>query len=175
MEELLDPRTVGEILALIERHGYFFVLLGAMLQSVGLPVPAQTILLTAGVMAGQGVLDPFYAIGFGVSGAVAGSQIGYLIGRKGGRPFVLKWGKYIGATDERLDRAEGFFKKHGRRAVLAARFIPVLKTFGYLAAGVVRMPRGIFFRYDMLGTSVWAAVSVLAGYLVSGSVMAFVE
>lgn len=175
MEGLLDPRTVGEILALIERYGYFFVLLGAMLQSVGLPLPAQTVLLTAGVMAGQGILDPFYAIAFGASGAILGSQLGYLIGRKGGHPFVLRWGRYVGATEGRLDRAEGFFKEHGRRAVFAARFVPVLKTFGYLAAGVVRMPRGIFFRYDLLGTTVWAAVSVLAGFFISESVMSFVE
>ncbi len=146
-----------------------------MLQSVGVPLPAQTILLTAGVMAGQGILDPFYAAAFGVSGAVLGSQIGYLIGRKGGRPFVLKWGRYIGVTAERLDRAEGLFGKYERRAVFAARFVPVLKTFGYLVAGIIRMPYAAFFRYDLLGTTVWASVSILAGYLVSGSVMSFVE
>lgn len=145
-----------------------------MLQSVGLPLPAQTILLTAGVMAGQGILDPFYAA-FGVSGAVLGSQIGYLIGRKGGRPFVLKWGRYIGVTAGRLDRAEGIFEKYERRAVFAARFVPVLKTFGYLVAGIIRMPRGVFLRYDLFGTTVWAAVSILAGYLISESVLSLVE
>ncbi len=146
-----------------------------MLQSVGLPLPAQTILLTAGVMAGQGVLDPFYAAAFGVSGAVLGSQIGYLIGRKGGRPFVLRWGKYLGATEERLDRAEGVFEKYERRAVFIARFVPILKTFGYLVAGIIRMPHGVFLRYDLLGTTVWVAVSILAGYLISESVLSLIE
>ncbi|MBA2691051.1 MAG: DedA family protein [Rubrobacter sp.] len=175
MEGLLDPRTVGEILALIERYGYFFVLIGAMLQSVGLPLPAQTVLITAGVMAGQGILDPFLAAAVGISGAVLGSQLGYFIGRKGGRPFVLRWGRHLGATEERLDRAEGFFRKHERRAVFAARFVPVLKTFGYLAAGVIKMPHAIFFRYDLLGTTVWAAASILAGYFVSEAVMSLIE
>lgn len=174
MEELIDPRTVREILGLIERYGYLFVLLGPMLQGVGLPLPAQTILLTAGVMAGQEILNPFYAVAFGLAGAMAGSQVGYLIGRKGGRPFVLRWGKYVRLTKERLDRAEEFFEKYERRAVLVARFIPFLKTFGYLAAGVSRMPHGTFFGYDLLGTSVWVAVSVFAGYIVSEGVLAFV-
>ncbi|MDQ3509614.1 MAG: DedA family protein [Actinomycetota bacterium] len=146
-----------------------------MLQSVGLPLPAQTVLLTAGVMAGQGILDPFFAMAFGVSGAILGSQAGYLIGRKGGRPFVLRWGKYPGATEERLDRAEEFFGKHGRRAVFVARFVPVLKTFGYLVAGVIKMPHAVFFRYDLLGTTLWAAVSILAGDLISESVMSLIE
>jgi membrane protein DedA with SNARE-associated domain len=175
IEGILDPGTVAEILALIERYGYLFVLFGAMLQSVGLPLPAQTILLTAGVMAGQGILDPVYAAAFGVAGAVLGSQLGYFIGRKGGRPFVLKWGRYVGVTEERLDRAESLFRKHERRAVFVARFVPVLKTFGYLAAGVIKMPRGLFLRYDLLGTSVWAASSVLAGHLVSESVISLIE
>lgn len=175
MPELLDPQTISEVLALIEKYGYFFVLFGTMLQSVGLPLPAQTVLLTAGVMAGQGILDPLYAVAFGLLGAIIGSQIGYFVGRKGGRPFVLRWGKYVGATEERLDKAEKFFGKYDRRAVLVARFIPFLKTFGYLAAGIGRMPRGAFFGYDLLGTAVWASVSVFAGYLISESVMSFVE
>lgn len=146
-----------------------------MLQSVGLPLPAQTVLVTAGVMAGQGILDPFLAIAFGVSGAILGSQIGYFIGRKGGRPFVLRWGKYLGATEERLDRAEGLFRKYERRAVFIARFVPVLKTFGYIAAGVIKMPHAIFFRYDLLGTTIWASLSILAGYLLSEAVMSLIE
>lgn len=146
-----------------------------MLQSVGLPMPAQIIILTAGVMAGQGILDPFLAAAFGISGAVVGSQVGYLIGRKGGRPSVLRWGKYLRVTEARLDRAEELFRKYERRAIFVARFVPVLKTFGYLVAGIIKMPRGVFFRYDLLGTTAWVAVSILAGYLVSESVMTIIE
>lgn len=146
-----------------------------MFQSVGLPLPAQTVLLTAGVMAGQGILDPFFAAAFGVFGAVLGSQIGYLIGRKGGRPFVLGWGKYLGVTGERLDRAEALFRRYERRAVFVARFVPVLKTFGYIAAGLIKMPHAVFFRYDLFGTLLWASLSILAGYLLSEGVMSLIE
>lgn len=173
MEDLLDPRTIGAVLDLIGSYGYLFVLFGTMLQGAGLPLPAQTVLLTAGVMAGQGVLDPFYAALFGLAGALLGSQAGYLAGRKGGRPFALR--RVPGVTEARLDRVERLFRRYGGRAVLFARFVPVLKTFGYLAAGISRMPRGAFFRYDLLGTAVWVVLSVSAGYLVSESVMALVE
>ena len=175
MTDLLDTETIGEVLVLIERYGYLFVLFGALLQSIGLPLPAQTILITAGVMAGQGILDPIYAIMFGLVGALAGSQIGYLVGRRGGRPFLLRWGRYIGLTRERLDYSEKFFSRRQRRVILTARFIPVLKTFGYLVAGLNRMPRGTFLRYDVIGSSIWVAASVLLGYFISGSIMSLVE
>lgn len=175
MENLLDPRTVNEILVLIERYGFIFVFFCTLLQSVGLPLPAQTVLITAGVMVGQGLSDPLYIVGFGLAGALLGSQIGYSVGSRGGRTFVLRWGRYVGITPERLERAEKLFGSRARRTVLIARFVPVLKTFGYLVAGIVLMPRAAFFRYDFLGTTVWVVASVGAGFLLSESVMAFVE
>lgn len=175
MEDLLDPQTVREVLALIERYGYLFVLFSTLLQSIGLPIPAQTILFTAGVMAGQEILDPMYAAAFGLAGALLGSQIGYSAGSRGGRPFVLRWGHYVRITPERLNYAEKLFKGHARRTVLVARFVPVLKTFGYLTAGISRMPRTTFFRYDFLGTAAWVTVSVLTGYFVSEGVESFIE
>lgn len=171
MERFLDPQAISLALEAIESYGYVFIVLGAMLQGVGLPLPAQTILVTAGVMVGQGILNPYYAILFGLVGAIAGSQVGYFVGRRGGRPFVLKVGKYVGITPVRLDQAEHFFDHHGQRAVLVARFIPVLKTFGYIAAGLVKMPYAVFLRNDVTGTAVWTIGSVLLGMILSVSVM----
>ncbi len=175
MEKLIDPQTVNEILVLIELYGFVVVFFFTLLQSVGLPLPAQTVLITAGVMVGQGLGDPLYIVGFGLAGALLGSQIGYSVGSRGGRTFVLRWGRYIFITPERLERAEKLFGNRAERTVLIARFVPVLKTFGYLVAGIVLMPRIAFFRSDLLGTVVWVVASVGAGYLVSESVMAFVE
>lgn len=174
MDRFFDPQTISVVIDAIESYGYLIIVFGAMLQGVGLPLPAQTILVTAGVMAGQDVLNPYYAVLFGLVGAVAGSQAGYLIGRRGGRPFVLKVGRFVGVTPARLDRAENFFDHHGHRAVLVARFIPVLKTFGYVASGMVKMPYQIFLRNDFIGTSVWTVGSVLLGMAISASVMSVV-
>lgn len=175
LERFFDPQTIAAVLGAIESYGYFIVVFGAMLQGVGLPLPAQTILVTAGVMAGQGILNPYYAVIFGLIGALAGSQMGYLIGRRGGRPFVLKIGRFIGVTPARLDRAEHFFDHHGQRAVLVARFIPIVKTFGYIAAGLVKMPHPVFLRNDVIGTTVWTVGSVLLGIAVSASVMSVIS
>lgn len=175
MEGLLDPQIVDGALRLLERYGYLFLVLGTLLQGVGLPLPAQTILVTAGVLIGQDLLEPLPTVAFGMAGALTGSQLGYAAGRRGGRPSVLRWGRLLGLTAGRLDRAEKYFRGREKGAILAARFVPVLKTFGYLAAGVSRTPYTVFIRYDLLGTLLWVVASLLVGYLASESVMALVE
>src|SRR5215212_4228360 len=74
----------------------------------GVPLPGETILLASGVLAQQGHLGVEDAIVFGILGAVVGDQLGYWAGREGGRPFVLKWGRYVFISPERLTRAEAF-------------------------------------------------------------------
>src|SRR3954470_9116129 len=98
--------TVDQILSLIAQYGYLLVFLGVMLESVGIPLPGEIILIAAGVMVQQGHLDLGDAIVFGILGAVIGGQLGYWVGREGGRPFVLRWGHYALLTPERLARAE---------------------------------------------------------------------
>ena len=75
-------------------------------------------------------------------GAVIGNQMGYWIGRSGGRPFVLRWGRYALITPERLGHAEAFFARHGGSAVFLARFVVDPRIFGALVAGTSRMPWG---------------------------------
>src|SRR5215203_4012588 len=109
---------MDRVLSLIEHYGYLVVLFGVMLESTGVPLPGETILLAAGVLAQQGHLHLGYSIAFGILGAVLGDQIGYWVGREGGRPFVLRWGRYVWITPERLGRAEAFFTRHGGKAVV---------------------------------------------------------
>src|SRR5215210_5771097 len=110
-----------------------------MAESAGLPLPGETILLASGVLVQRGSLDLPYVLLFGILGAVLGDQIGYWVGRRGGRPFVLRWGRYIRITPERLARAEVFFERHGGKAVFLARFFSGLRVFGALVAGISRM------------------------------------
>lgn len=162
--------AVDQILALIGQYGYLVVLLGVMAESAGAPIPGETILIAAGVLAHQGTLDLTNAIAFGVIGAVVGDQIGYWAGRKGGRPFVLRWGRRVGITPEHLARSERFFARHGGKAVFMARFVGILRVFGALTAGVSRMRWGTFLLYNVLGGAVWATAAVLAGYLLGRSI-----
>jgi membrane protein DedA with SNARE-associated domain/membrane-associated phospholipid phosphatase len=165
---------MDRILALIEHYGYLVVFFGVMLESTGVPLPGETILLAAGVLVQRGHLDLGDTIAFGIAGAVVGDQIGYWVGREGGRPFVLRWGRYLFITPERLGRAEAFFERHGGKAVFLARFFSGLRVFGALVAGISRMRWATFLIYNALGGAVWATAVVLLGYFL-GSSLSLVE
>jgi membrane protein DedA with SNARE-associated domain len=162
--------TLDGLPDLIGRYGYLAVFFGVMLESSGVPLPGETVLLLSGALAHRGVLGFGDAVVFGVLGAVVGDQIGYWAGRLGGRPFVLRWGRYVLVTPERLGHAEAFFDRHGGRAVFRARFVAGLRVFGALVAGTSRMPWGRFAIYNVLGGAVWATAAVSVGYFLWASI-----
>jgi undecaprenyl-diphosphatase len=158
------------VVSFVAQYGYLVVFLGVMLESAGLPLPGETVLLVSGILAHQGALELGDAVAFGTLGAVVGDQIDYWVGRKGGRGVVLRWGRYVLITPERLMRAELFFAHHGGKTVFLARFVAGLRIFGALVAGISRMHWSTFFLYNALGGTLWATASVLAGYLLWRSV-----
>ena len=162
--------VLGDLLHLIGRYGYLVVFFGVMLESVGVPLPGETILIAAGALVHRGLLDFGDTLFFGIFGAVVGSQIGYWVGRFGGRPFVVRWGRYVLITPERLGHAEAFFARHGGSAVFLARFVAGLRVFGALVAGTSRMPWGKFTLYSLLGGIVWAAAAVSLGFFLWASI-----
>jgi membrane protein DedA with SNARE-associated domain len=148
------------MLSLIGRYGYLIVFLGVMLESVGLPLPGETVLITAGALVHRGSLTLWETMVVGSLGAVMGGQA----------PFVLRWGRYTFVTPERLARAETFFERHGGKAVLFGRFITGLRVIGALVAGTSRMPWGRFTLYSALGGVVWATAAVALGYFLWASI-----
>jgi membrane protein DedA with SNARE-associated domain len=156
--------NMDKIDSLIEHFGYLFVFFGVMLGCSGIPFPGATILLAAGIMVQQGYLELGDAIVFGILGAIVGGQVGYWVGHKRGRPFVLKWGGYVRLTPERLDRVERFFVRYGGKAVFVSRFVSIFRVLGAPVAGISRMHRGTFLFYNVLGGTVWATAVVLIGY-----------
>jgi membrane protein DedA with SNARE-associated domain len=149
---------------LIEHYGYLLVFFGVMLGTMGIPFPSAAILLAAGVLVQQGHLHLGDAIVFGILGAILGNQIGYLVGHRAGRAFVLKWGRYVRLTPERLEQVEGLFARHGGKAVFAARFFSISRLLEALVAGMSRMRWGTFVFYSALGGAVWVTAVVLVGY-----------
>jgi membrane protein DedA with SNARE-associated domain len=175
-EVLLDNlvesmQSTDQVLLLIGQYGYLVIFFGVMLESVGIPLPGETILIAAGLLVHQGSLDPGETIFFGVLGTIVGNQLGYWAGRWGGYPLILQWGRYIGVTRERLLRVERFFARHGGKAVFLARFIPGLRAFGALIAGISRMHWRTFLFYNVLAGAVWVPSSILVGYLFSESLV----
>jgi membrane protein DedA with SNARE-associated domain len=161
---------LGDLLHLIGRYGYLVVFFGVMLEGTGVPLPGETVLIAAGVLVHRGALDFGGALISGILGTVVGNQIGYCVGRFGGRPFVLRWGRYAFITSERLGHAEAFFARHGGSAVFLSRFVVGLRVFGALVAGTSRMPWGKFTLYNVLGGTVWAAAAVSLGYFLWSSI-----
>jgi len=155
---------MNEFYQLIASYGYLIVFFGVMLGTMGIPFPSAAILLTSGVLVQQGHLGLRGAIVFGILGAIAGNQIGYWVGYQAGRPFVLKWGRHVKLTPERLEWVERLFERHGGKAVFAGRFFSVSRVLEALVAGTSRMPWGTFVFYSVLGGTVWATVVVLVGY-----------
>jgi membrane protein DedA with SNARE-associated domain len=155
---------MDEFYPLIENYGYLIVFFGVVLGTMGIPFPSAAILLASGVLVQQGHLGLRGAIVFGVLGAIVGNQIGYWVGYQAGRPFVLRWGRYVKLTPERLEWVERLFARHGGNAVFAARFFSVSRVLEALVAGTSRMHWGTFVFYSVLGGAVWATVVVLVGY-----------
>ncbi|MDQ3942575.1 MAG: DedA family protein [Actinomycetota bacterium] len=157
------------MLSLIGRYGYLIVFLGVMIEGIGIPLPGETVLITAGALAHRGSLTLWETMVMGSLGAVMGGQAGYFVGRFGGRPFVVRWGRYVFITPERLARAESFFERHGGKAVFFGRFITGLRVFGALVAGMSRMSWRKFTLYSVLGGVVWATAAVVLGYFLWAS------
>ena len=162
--------NMGDLLHLIGRYGYLVVFFGVMLEGTGMPLPGETVLIAAGVLVHRGVLHFGDTLFFGILGAVVGNQIGYWVGRFGGRAFVLRWGRYTFITPERLGHAEAFFAQHGGGAVFLCRFVVGLRVFGALVAGTSRMPWVRFALYNVLGGIVWVTVAVSLGYFLWASI-----
>jgi membrane protein DedA with SNARE-associated domain len=145
--------------------GYPAVTLFIMIESSGIPFPGETMLLLASFYAGvdQHLQIPI-VIACAALGAIIGDNIGYLIGRTGGRALVQRFGRYIFLKPEHLDRAEKFFARHGDKTVFFGRFISVLRAWSAFLAGVNHMPWRTFLFYNAAGGIVWAIVYGLLGY-----------
>ena len=156
---------MDEFYPLIENYGYLIVFFGVVLGTMGIPFPSAAVLLAAGMLVQQGHLGLRGAIVFGAVGAIVGNQIGYWVGYQAGRPFVLKWGRHVKLTPERLEWVERLFARHGGKAVFAGRFFSVSRVLEALVAGTSRMRWRTFVFYSILGGVAWATAVVLAGYL----------
>lgn len=173
MEELLDLQ--GPWAQWVQQWGYLAVFFGIMLENAGIPVPGETIIIIASVLAGQGVLRVEYVYPAVVLGAVIGDNIGYWIGYSGGRPLLLKLARMWRISEAKIEEAEKNFLKHSDWAVFFGRFVALLRIFAGPIAGMIRMPWGRFFFFNAAGAIVWAGVVVGLSYLVGERITAILH
>jgi membrane protein DedA with SNARE-associated domain len=155
--------------AIVDALGYPAAGLGILIESAGVPFPGEALLLAAAAWAAARHHSLALVILFGFTGAVAGANVGYYLGYRGGRPFVERFGSVFRIRPEHIARAELFFARHGDKAVLAARFVLGLRTWGSMLAGMARMPFIRFQVFSALGALIWAAIVGAAGYLLGSN------
>ena len=147
--------AIQYITALISSGGYFFVFFLMVLESTALPVPSEAVMPFAGFLVSTGQFSFFMVILVSTLGSIIGSLLSYYIGFYGGKPFILKYGKYFLLKPEDLEKTENFFKKHGEKTIFISRFIPVVRHLISLPAGVAKMNMIKFLTYTMAGATIW--------------------
>jgi len=149
--EALAVFTTGVISAM----GYGGVVLLMGIESACIPLPSEIIMPFAGYLVYQGQFTLQGAAIAGAIGCVVGSIPAYYLGMYGGRPVIERYGRYVLLSHKELDFADRLFQRHGHWVVLAARLLPVIRTFIAFPAGVARMPMGKFIAYTLLGSYPW--------------------
>ncbi len=178
MFDFLDGPVRELIVAAYGAIGYLGVALVVALESVVIPIPSELVLPLAGFL----VADPFaiepltggrwnevMLVIAGTAGSVLGALIAYGIGFWAGRPFLLRFGRYMLIKPADVDRAEAFFRRHGGKAAFAGRMVPVVRSLVSYVAGVARMPLLPFVVYTTLGSLPWVILLVGAGTFLGGS------
>lgn len=146
--------------------GYPAIVLFIFIECIGVPLPGETILLLASFLsASDSRLQLPLIILCATIGAVLGDNMGYLVGRTGGRALVERYGRFIFVKMEHLERAEVFFERHGAKTVFFGRFISLLRIWSAMLAGMNRMPWRSFLLYNALGGIVWSTYVALLGYI----------
>jgi membrane protein DedA with SNARE-associated domain len=165
MEHLLE-KAVAVITGVIAALGYPGVMLFMALESACIPIPSEIVLVFAGFLASRGEFSVPGATAAGLAGAVTGSSAAYALGRFGGRALVLRWGKYLLISEQRLELTQQWFARYGGRAVFICRLITGLRAIVSIPAGLARMSYPRFLFYTVAGSGLWVVTAVLVGYFV---------
>jgi membrane protein DedA with SNARE-associated domain len=139
-----------------------FVLI--MLESTLVPIPSELIMPFAGYLAFKGEFSLPVILVINSSAALVGSGLCYWLGTIGGKPLLMRYGKYIFVRAKDIERTERFFARHGKATILIGRFLPVVRHIISVPAGIARMPLIPFFTQTFIGATIWGTVLMLVGY-----------
>ncbi|HEX3763714.1 MAG TPA: DedA family protein [Kofleriaceae bacterium] len=155
--------------------GYPGVFVLIMLESTLVPIPSEVVMPFAGFMAWNGEFSLPVILVINSVGAMVGSGVSYAIGVVGGKPFLVKYGKYFLVSQHDIGRTEAFFARHGKKTILIARFLPVIRHVISVPAGIARMSLPAFFLQTFLGATIWGGVLIVLGYYLGANWEAFTE
>ena len=153
--------TLSEILA---RYGYFAIALFMFIESIGIPIPGESALITAAAVAGSGAMSIVGVFFSALAGNVLGGMAGYWMGVRGGHAIVNRFGRILRVKDEHIAKGNVFFAKHGAAALIVGRYVAIVRSVLGMLAGVSAMPRRKFLLYNFIGGVVWSLTFTLVGY-----------
>lgn len=159
---------------LLLSYGLVLLFLVVALESAGVPLPGETALVAAAILATKHHYSIVTVIVVGAAAAILGDNVGYWIGRTGGRKLLERWGPVRRYAERALPPGERFFKKHGGKTVFIGRFVAVLRVTAAWLAGISHMPWWRFFLWNAAGGIAWATlVGLLAYYFGKAAADAF--
>jgi membrane protein DedA with SNARE-associated domain len=159
--EFLSLETIQEI---ARQYGYWAVFLGIALESIGIPLPGETITIVGGFLGGSGELNYWLVLASAIAGTVLGGICGYAIGKLGGWALLLRVGGFFRVSEEQLTEVKQQFSENAGRAVFFGRFVAFLRIFASPMAGIAEMPFPQFMLYNFAGGTVWASVMVTLSF-----------
>jgi len=150
---------------LVVSYGYLAVFALVGLESFGIPVPGETVLIIAGTYAGlTHHLNPFLIVGSAAAGAIIGDTIGFWVGDKGGYRLLRRYGSYVRIDEPKIKVARLLFDEHGGKVVFFGRFVAVLRTYAAFLAGLTRMHYRRFLFFNATGGILWACIFGFGSY-----------
>ncbi|HYM50904.1 MAG TPA: DedA family protein [Candidatus Limnocylindrales bacterium] len=156
---------------LLATYGYVAVLVFVGVESIGIPFPGETMLITAAIYAGTTHrLDITLVVAAAAAGAIVGDNIGYAIGRVGGYHLLRRYGRYIRLTHARLRLGQYLFRRHGGKVVFFGRWVSILRTFAAFLSGVNLMPWWRFLIFNASGGILWACFYGFSAYALGAQI-----
>lgn len=153
-----------QLLALVDQYGVLALFVSITLETLGLPLPGESVMIASAAAAGAGKLSIVHVAVAAYLAAVLGDNIGYLIGRRYGKAVILRYGDRFGITGEKYARVEAVTAKYGPLMVVAARFIVLLRQLNGLAAGTAGMHWALFLGANLVGAALWVGFWVTLAY-----------
>jgi membrane protein DedA with SNARE-associated domain len=163
--------TTTELMHLLNMYGYLAVFVCVTIESMGIPLPGETMLLAAAIYAGT---TPQFSILLVIvtaaCGAILGDNVGFWIGRKHGYRLLSRYGRYLHLNERKLKLGQYLFIKYGGNIVFFGRFVAVLRIWAAFLAGTNRMIWTRFLFFNAAGGIVWATLYGLGGYLLGNNI-----
>lgn len=153
----------------VEGMGYTGIVLLMALESSFIPFPSEVVVPPAGYLAAQGKMNIYLVIFSGTFGSIIGALVNYLIAASMGRVFLKKYSRYFFLNDEKFDKVETFFLKHGEITTFTGRLIPVVRQYISFPAGLAKMNLPMFCFYTGLGAGIWVVILAWIGYVIGNN------